>query len=153
MIGLDEGVFYDHLLLMSKSIPILALSATIGNPEVFHEWLSKSKGEECPIRLIRTTKRFSDLQQYVYLPKFPLPSLLETTVNPKKNQRQTNSIVPINPVFSLSTVILKEYGLPGDMKLVPSQCIQLWDVMKKFSGDNPPHRLVELDPDVYFKDI
>src|SRR6266511_718597 len=99
MIGLDEGVFYDHLLLMSKSIPILALSATIGNPEVFHEWLSKSKGNKNPIRLIRTTKRFSDLQQYVYLPKFPLPSLLETTVNPKENQRHMIGKFAINPVL------------------------------------------------------
>src|SRR2546430_12282532 len=47
-----------------------------------------------PMRLIKTTKRFSDLKQYVYLPKFPLTSLLETTVNPKEEQRQSNSIVP-----------------------------------------------------------
>ncbi|CAG8479082.1 3193_t:CDS:2 [Funneliformis caledonium] len=150
MIGFEEGEFYDRLLLMSKSIPILALSATIGNPETFRDWLSKSRGS---MRLIKTTKRFSDLQQYVYLPKFPLPSLLETTINPKGSQRRTSSIVPINPMFSLSTVILKENGIPGDMKLIPPQCVQLWDEMKKFSGDNPPRRLVELDPDVYFKDI
>jgi hypothetical protein len=39
------------------------------------------------------------------------------------------------------------------MKLVPSQCVQLWDVMKKHAGDNPPDGLDDLNPDVYFRDI
>ncbi|RIA88406.1 hypothetical protein C1645_826376 [Glomus cerebriforme] len=154
MIGLDGGEYYDHLLLLNKSLPILALSATIGNPETFHRWIAKSKEVHGrPMRLIKTTKRFSDLQQYVYLPKFPFDSLLKTTVNPREKHRQSNSIVPINPIFSLSMVILKEHGLPSDMKLVPSQCVQLWDVMKRHVGDNPPNGFDNLDPDVYFKDI
>ena len=108
MIGLDGEEYYDRLLLLSKSSPILALSATIGNPEIFHKWMAKSKeAHGRPMRLIKTTKRFSDLQQYVYLPKFPLTSLLKTTVNPKEEQRQSESIVPINPVFSLSMTILR----------------------------------------------
>ncbi|RIA88407.1 hypothetical protein C1645_877420 [Glomus cerebriforme] len=154
MIGLDGEEHYDRLLLLSKSSPILALSATIGNPETFHQWMAKSKEVHGrPMRLIKTTKRFSDLQQYVYLPKFPFDSLLKTTVNPREEQRQSNSIVPINPIFSLSTIILKEHGLPSDMKLVPSQCVQLWDVMKRHVGDNPPNGFDNLDPDVYFRDI
>ena len=50
-------------------------------------------------------------------------------------------------------IILKERGLPSDMKLVPSQCVQLWDVMKKLMDKNLPDGFGELDPDVYFKDI
>ncbi|PKY41327.1 P-loop containing nucleoside triphosphate hydrolase protein [Rhizophagus irregularis] len=154
MIGLDGGEYYDHLLLLSRSLPILALSATIGNPEIFHKWMAKSKkAHGPPMKLIKTTKRFSDLQPYVYLPRFPLTSLLETTVNPIEEQRQRESIVPINPIFSLSMIILKEHGLPDDMKLVPSQCIQLWDEMKKHMGNNPPSGFNKLDPDEYFKDI
>ncbi|GBB86738.1 hypothetical protein RclHR1_13130004 [Rhizophagus clarus] len=154
MIGSEGGEFYDRLLLLSKSIPILALSATVGNPEPFNKWIAKSKEvRKQKMKLIITKKRFSDLQQYVYLPKFPLTSLIETSVYPKENQRQTKSIIPINPIFSLSMSILKESGFPGDMKLVPSQCVQLWDVMKKYAGDNPPNGLKELDPDIYFKDI
>jgi hypothetical protein len=154
MIGSEGGEFYDRLLLLSKSIPILALSATVGNPDPFNKWIAKSKevrGQK--MKLIITKKRFSDLQQYVYLPTFPLTSLVETSLYPKEKQRQKNSIVSINPVFSLSMSILKECGFPGDMKLVPSQCVQLWDVMKKYAGDNPPNGFNELNPDIYFKDI
>src|SRR5436190_18890622 len=99
MIGSEGGEYYDRLLLLSKSIPILALSATVGNPEEFNEWIARSKkirGNK--MDLIKTTKRFSDLQPYVYLPKFPLPSLLKTTVNPKEKKQQNDSIVPINPI-------------------------------------------------------
>ncbi|RGB43020.1 P-loop containing nucleoside triphosphate hydrolase protein [Rhizophagus diaphanus] len=73
MIGSEGGEFYDRLLLLSKSIPILALSATVGNPEPFNEWIAKSReARKQRMKLIITKKRFSDLQQYVYLPKFPL---------------------------------------------------------------------------------
>lgn len=154
MIGSEGGEFYDRLLLLSKSIPILALSATVGNPEPFNEWIAKSReARKQKMKLIITKKRFSDLQQYVYLPKFPLTSLIETTLYPKEKQRQNKSIIPINPVFTLSMSILKECGFPGDMKLVPSQCVQLWDVMKKYVGDNPPDGFNELDPNKYFKEI
>src|SRR4051812_48647689 len=125
MIGIDGEEHYDRLLLLSKSTPILALSATIGNPEAFHKWMAKSKEiHGSPMKLIKSTKRFSDLQQYVYLPRFPLTSSFKITVN-SRDQQQSNNIVPINPLSSLSMTILKEHGLPSDMTLVPSQCIQL----------------------------
>ncbi|RIA84529.1 hypothetical protein C1645_715601, partial [Glomus cerebriforme] len=121
------------------------------NSKTFRKWIDESKA--IPIRLIETTKRFLDLQQYVYLPKFPLTSPPKITVNPRENQWQSNNIIPINPILSLSTIILKEYGLPIDMKLIPSQCIQLWDIMNRHMGDNLANGFNELDPDVYFRDI
>ncbi|GES95532.1 P-loop containing nucleoside triphosphate hydrolase protein [Rhizophagus clarus] len=154
MIGIDGEEHYDHLLLLSKTTPILALSATIGNPEAFHKWMAKSKETHGPpMRLIKSTKRFSDLQQYVYLPRFPLTSTSKSTINLREQKEQSNNLLPINPLSSLSMVILKEHGLPSDMTLVPSQCIQLWDVMKKHMGNNSPNEFNKLDPDEYFKDI
>ncbi|EXX74671.1 Ski2p [Rhizophagus irregularis DAOM 197198w] len=154
MIGLDGEEHYDRLLLLSKSSPILALSATIGNPETFHKWIAKSKEiHGPPMRLIKSTKRFSDLQPYVYLPRFPLTLPSKTTVNSREQQQQSNNIILVNPLFSLSMNTLKEHGLPSDMTLVPSQCVQLWNVMKKHMGNNSPDGFDKLDPDIYFRDI
>lgn len=97
------------------------------------------------MRLIKTTKRFSDLVQYAYIPQYPLETLM--TVHPKKGK---NAIIPIHPFSALSTVLVAESGLPSDIKLTPDQCVQLWDTMKKVSNDDPD--IQSLDPDEYFKE-
>ncbi|CAG8644130.1 3472_t:CDS:2, partial [Dentiscutata heterogama] len=121
---MDGGSTWESLLLLAQC-PILALSATIGNPESFSKWIEKiqtSRGYK--MKLIKTTKRFSDLQQYVFIPKFPLRPLVETTIKPKEELRQ-DCLISIHPFSAMSSVIVAE---------------------------NDPE-LQKINPDKYFKDI
>ncbi|RHZ84433.1 hypothetical protein Glove_81g49 [Diversispora epigaea] len=143
-IGEDRhGAIWEHLILLAN-VPILALSATVGNPDEFRSWIAKAQKPR-EMRLIRTTKRFSDLVQYAYVPQYPLGSL--STVHPKERK---NSLIPIHLFSALSSVLVAESGLPSDIKLTPDQCVQLWDTMNKVSNSDPD--IQSLDPDVYFKE-
>ncbi|CAG8674010.1 7842_t:CDS:2 [Gigaspora margarita] len=102
------------------------------------------------MKLIKTTKRFPDLQQYVFIPKFPLHRLVEITTKPKEELRQ-GCLISIHPFSAMSSVIVTENGIPADMKLLPSHCIELWDAMNHVNKNNP--ELQDLDPDKYFKNI
>ncbi|CAG8631284.1 15577_t:CDS:10, partial [Cetraspora pellucida] len=147
---MDGGSTWESLLLLAQC-PILALSATIGNPEPFSKWIEKiqtTRGHKT--KLIKTTKRFSDLQQYVFIPKFPLLPLVETTVKPKEELRQ-DCLISIHPFSAMSSVVIAESGIPADLKLLPSHCIELWDAMNHVHKDDPD--LLKINPDKYFKDI
>lgn len=69
-IGQDgDGVIWEQLLL-SAPCPIIALSATIGNPESFQQWLSqvqRSKGLK--LDTVVHTARYSDLRKFIYTPQ------------------------------------------------------------------------------------
>ncbi|CAG8471575.1 3281_t:CDS:10, partial [Acaulospora morrowiae] len=146
-IGEDRtGVIWEHLILLSQ-VPILALSATVGNPEEFTNWIKKAqKKRGYETRLIKTTKRYSDLMQFTYIPKYPLREF--NTLNPKEYE---DSLVPIHPFSALSPVLVAENGIPPDIKLVPGQCVELWDMMNRVSNEDPD--IQHLDPDQYFEDI
>jgi superfamily II RNA helicase len=84
----DDGIIWEQLLLMAPC-PIIALSATVGNPEEFYEWLKisqTSKGFQ--LKMITHSTRYSDLRAFQYVPpkcfvfkglasvdKFPVPGL------------------------------------------------------------------------------
>jgi len=65
MIGKPEGSGMEHIIKVIPNVPILALSATIGNTDEIVEWL----GQTSPTRIIKKvicTKRFFNLQRYYY---------------------------------------------------------------------------------------
>jgi superfamily II RNA helicase len=64
----DEGVIWEQLLLLAPC-PIIALSATVGNPAEFSAWLGKSeeaKGHD--LETIIHSSRHSDLRKFIYCP-------------------------------------------------------------------------------------
>ena len=64
----DEGVVWEQLLLLAPC-PIIALSATVGNPDEFKAWLEgtqKVKGFE--LEMITHGSRYSDLRKFIYTP-------------------------------------------------------------------------------------
>lgn len=69
-IGQDaDGVVWEQLLLAAPC-PVIALSATIGNPGPFREWLSqvqRSKGLK--LDFIVHTARYSDLRKFCHIPQ------------------------------------------------------------------------------------
>ncbi|KAF0529893.1 P-loop containing nucleoside triphosphate hydrolase protein [Gigaspora margarita] len=78
------------------------------------------------MNFIKTAKRFSDLQQYVFIPKFPLHTLVEITVKPKEELRQ-DCLILIHPFSAVSS-----------------------DAMNHVNKDDP--ELQNINPDKYFKD-
>lgn len=64
----DDGVIWEQLLLLAPC-PIIALSATVGNPVAFMQWLEaseKAKGHE--MEMIIHSARYSDLRKFMYSP-------------------------------------------------------------------------------------
>lgn len=64
----DDGVIWEQLLLLCPC-PIIALSATVGNPMEFKSWLEAServKGND--LKMILHSSRYSDLRKFIYDP-------------------------------------------------------------------------------------
>jgi superfamily II RNA helicase len=65
----DDGIVWEQLLL-SAPCPIIALSATIGNPELFREWLSQVQQKKgLKLDMVVHTARYSDLRKFVHTPQ------------------------------------------------------------------------------------
>lgn len=67
-IGQDaDGVIWEQLLL-SAPCPVIALSATIGNPEPFREWLSQVQQKKgLKLDMVVHTARYSDLRKFIHV--------------------------------------------------------------------------------------
>jgi superfamily II RNA helicase len=65
MIGKPEGSAMEYIIKVIHNVPILALSATVGNPDELVLWL-KNISPSIPISIVSCTKRFFNLQRYVY---------------------------------------------------------------------------------------
>ena len=92
----EDGVIWEQILLMAPC-PIIALSATVGNPIEFRDWLAVSQAtKKHKMDMIVHNARYSDLRKFVYLPpqkrefdglhkrkKLPVPGLDEgSSVSP-----------------------------------------------------------------------
>lgn len=62
----EEGVVWEQLILMAPC-PIMALSATVGNPDTFYEWLEITQEQHVrSLCMIKHDSRYSDLRKFVY---------------------------------------------------------------------------------------
>lgn len=64
----EDGIIWEQLLLLAPC-PIIALSATVGNPAEFKEWLEgtqRVKGFN--LEMITHESRYSDLRKFIYEP-------------------------------------------------------------------------------------
>ena len=127
----DDGLVWEQLLLLAPC-PIIALSATVGNPEAFNEWLvstQKSLGHE--MTMIRHEYRYSDLRKYIYNApeEFHFEGLQD---NSKAFARlgldETQDFAFLHPVASL---VNKSRGIPDDLQLEARDCDILWQSMKR----------------------
>jgi hypothetical protein len=133
----DDGVVWEQLLLLAPC-PIIALSATVGNPEEFHEWLSstqKAIGNE--VLLEGTTQRYSDLRKFNYVPPktFAFGGLGEKSGFSKLGLDGTDGYSFVHPVASLMN---RSRGMPDDLSLEPRDCFTLWSSMTKHQTKDFP---------------
>ncbi|KAI4131463.1 MAG: hypothetical protein LQ338_001205 [Usnochroma carphineum] len=145
----EDGVVWEQLLLMAPC-PIIALSATVGNPEQFNAWLTstqQSSGFE--LTMITHQHRFSDLRKFVYKPPktftfngLPEPAFATLGLD------GLNGLAFVHPVASL---VNKSRGMPQDLSLEARDCFLLWKSMvrhqtKEFPVDEKlsPDRLPQV---------
>jgi superfamily II RNA helicase len=60
----EDGLVWEQLLLLAPC-RIIALSATVGNPSEFADWLQSTQNNMgVTLKLIQHTQRYSDLRKY-----------------------------------------------------------------------------------------
>ncbi len=129
----EDGVVWEQLLLLAPC-PIIALSATVGNPEQFNDWLKEtqeSSGSE--LKMIEHSTRYSDLRKYMYEP----PSVFEFNGLGKSYGvgLGLDNLPGLSPFHPVSSLIDKSRGMPDDLALEPRDCLSLWIAMCKYQTD------------------
>lgn len=147
MIGeMEGGSVWERLILLAPC-PILALSATISNKEEFHEWISSVQYKKgIKMHLVTTDRRYSDLKKYIYVP-YKCDTPIE---NFNTNSNKNNSLVHINPIGTISVKTLIETGFSNDMKLLPEECLQIYNLMTKNIPKEYHSHIKKINPLTYF---
>lgn len=126
----EDGVVWEQLLLMAPC-PIIALSATVGNPGQFNSWLKSTQesiGKE--LTMISHPHRYSDLRKFIYTPpkKFAFNGLAERSSFATLGLDGLKGLAFMHPVASL---VNKSRGMPNDLSLEARDCLSLWQVMTR----------------------
>lgn len=136
----QDGIVWEQLLLLAPC-PIIALSATVGNPGEFGSWLAstqESLGHK--MTTILHPHRYSDLRKFGYYPKSGMTTFegLPQRVS-KFNQLEFGDCMgAIHPVAAL---VDTRQGMPDDMALESRDCLQLYRAMVE--AQTPDHPLPE----------
>ncbi|KAI0490371.1 hypothetical protein F4859DRAFT_520193 [Xylaria cf. heliscus] len=137
----DDGIIWEQLLLMAPC-PIIALSATVGNPEEFCEWLKISQTSKgFTFRMITHNIRYSDLRAFHYVPpqdfefkglrradQFPVPGL----------DRPGQTISNFEFIHPIATLVNKTVVDLEELSLEPRDALTLWEEMNKFQTKEFP---------------
>lgn len=126
----EDGVVWEQLLLMAPC-PIIALSATVDNPDEFSAWLGSTQhAMGHTLTTVKHLHRYSDLRKFFYVA--PVNSEFEGL--PK---RQTLSQLGLEGskylrfIHPVAALVDRTRGLPEDFALEPRDCLLLWQAMTK----------------------
>ncbi|KAK8167643.1 DEAD/DEAH box helicase-like protein [Phyllosticta citrichinensis] len=125
----DEGIIWEQLLLLAPC-PIIALSATVGNPEGFHGWLaSAQKAIGNDLVMVHHPHRYSDLRKFVYLSpeNFDFTGLPREPVIARVGLDESTDFKFVHPVAAL---LNRSRGVPMDFAMEARDCFTLWQVME-----------------------
>lgn len=133
----EDGVVWEQLLLMAPC-PIIALSATVGNPQDFAQWLTSTQeaiGNK--LEMVKHPHRYSDLRKHYYVaPKrFAFRGLPEKAAFGTLGLEDLKEFGYIHPVAAL---VDKSRSIPEDLGLEPRDCLFLWQAMVKHQSDKYP---------------
>ncbi|RPA99632.1 P-loop containing nucleoside triphosphate hydrolase protein [Choiromyces venosus 120613-1] len=133
----DNGLVWEQLLLLAPC-PIIALSATVGNPEEFGSWLtSTQRSIGVKLTIVQHPYRYSDLRKFVYSPKKGMASFegMPQKVSRFNQLDMADNMRVIHPVAALLNT---KQGMPNDMSLEPKDCLQLYWAMSKCQTEECP---------------
>jgi hypothetical protein len=130
----EDGVVWEQLLLMAPC-PIIALSATVGNPQDFAQWLTSTQeaiGNK--LEMVKHPHRYSDLRKHYYVaPKrFGFRGLPEKSAFGTLGLEGLKEFGYIHPVAAL---VDKSRSIPEDLGLEARDCLFLWQAMIKHQTD------------------
>ncbi|SMY22427.1 unnamed protein product [Zymoseptoria tritici ST99CH_1A5] len=130
----EDGVVWEQLLLMAPC-PIVALSATVGNPGEFSGWLATTQeaiGKE--LITVQHPYRYSDLRKYFYVP----PKRFSFEGVPGKSAFGSlglEGLKGFNYVHPVAGLVDKSRGIPEDLALEARDCLFLYNAMAKVQTD------------------
>ncbi|KAI9783682.1 MAG: hypothetical protein M1839_003530 [Geoglossum umbratile] len=133
----EDGVIWEQLLLLAPC-PIIALSATVGNPEQFNDWLaSTQRSSKFILTMIKHQHRYSDLRKFLYNPpkRFALAGLGKRSTLGAIGLDGISGFQFFHPVASL---VNKSRGIPADLSLEPRDCLILWKTMARHQTTDYP---------------
>lgn len=165
----DTGTTWEHLLLMAPC-PFVALSATVGNPELFHAWLVQARSSYNErVHLVRHDARYSELRKMVFVPpprrvvhKARLQmdrdgdddaELKEQIVRETESDTAAAAVAAaaaappasaqlwrLHPLATLSARQIRKFGLPLDLAFESSDTLCLFDAMNAAAAAVGPER-------------
>lgn len=124
----EDGIVWEQLLLLAPC-PIIALSATVGNPEMFNSWLTATQRPSgFEMSMITHQHRYSDLRKFVFCPpkRFAFRGLAERPSFATLGLDGLQGLAFIHPVASL---VNKSRGIPDDLSLEARDCLSLFQAM------------------------
>ncbi|KAL8947762.1 MAG: hypothetical protein Q9222_005994, partial [Ikaeria aurantiellina] len=140
----EDGVVWEQLLLLAPC-PIIALSATVGNPEQFNSWLtSTQKASGFDITMITHQHRYSDLRKFLYGP--PKEFTFTGIPEPSFATLGLDGLSGLTFVHPIGCLVNKSRGMPQDLSLEARDCLLLWRSMCKHQTKAFPVS-DELNPD------
>ena len=142
----EDGIVWEQLLLMAPC-QIIALSATVGNPEAFGDWLASTQSTiGRHFEVVEHENRFSDLRKYVL--EGNQSSIFSGL--PEKHQLAPLGLEDVDGLNYLHPVqALRKGRIPTDLSLESRDCLLLWQAMKKFAGA-PNGIPADLEPSNFF---
>jgi len=129
----EDGVVWEQLLLLAPC-PIIALSATVGNPTEFSDWLAETqKASGTKLTMIQHSTRYSDLRKYLYEP--PLTFSFTGLGKSHDAGLGLDGVPDLTYFHPVASLVDKSRGMPDDLALEPRDCLLLWKAMTKFQTD------------------
>lgn len=133
----DDGIVWEQLLLLSPC-PIVALSATVGNPNEFNNWLQRAQSTNGHgLKMIQHHHRYSDLRKYVYhAPRtFSFKGFSKPIGLSHLGLDDADWMELMHPVLSLAD---RSRRIPDDFSLEPRDCFTLWRAMTDLQTSDFP---------------
>ncbi|KAF2437131.1 P-loop containing nucleoside triphosphate hydrolase protein [Tothia fuscella] len=130
----DDGLVWEQLLLLAPC-PIIALSATVGNPKDLSGWLSstqKALGHD--LVMVKHEHRYSDLRKFLYLPpkEFTFDGLKDRESISAPGLDGTPGFAFVHPIASL---VNRSRGIPEDLSLEARDCLLFYQAIAKHQND------------------
>lgn len=124
----SHGGVWERLLQLTTS-PFLALSATVGKPEIFTRWLSLSRNKESneskpSVECITYDERYNDLRMWV---------VAATKRDGQKAAAAAISKERIPPLALVSIAHLRAHGCPP---LADFESSDAWDLFQRMSNED-----------------
>ncbi|KAG9050595.1 hypothetical protein FS837_004120 [Tulasnella sp. UAMH 9824] len=145
-IGQQEGGAVWEQLLLFAPCPIIGLSATIGNPEEFSQWLESVQEQHgFKYALIQHKHRYSHLRKFAYTMSQEPIEFKDLSSEPQPAVR------PIH-IHPMSVLLSGTRVLPEDLALESRDCLTLFQAMLKVADQSyeKQEQLAELEPRKFF---